>query len=227
MRRYLFGNNMNMRDLGGYCTKDNKETKFNRFIRSDLPLNMMQKEKRYLIKNKITTIIDLRNRNELLKNPNCLDERPFNYYNVELNGGCFPNLEKDIPRGYMDIVDDKKSIKEIFNIILSSEGNTLFNCSAGKDRTGILSMLLLLIAKVPEVDIIADYQVSYTYIKEYVTKMHEIHQEWPSFVGKSKPEYMEQTLEMFKNKYNSIDNYLKELGFNREEIKKLQSKLLD
>ena len=74
---------------------------------------------------------------------------------------------------------------------------------------------------------INDYEVSYTYIKEYVVRMHELHQEWPSFVGKSKPEYMEQTLKLFKEKYNSIENYLKLLGFKKSEIKKLQSKLLD
>lgn len=227
MRRYLFGENKNMRDLGGYCTIDNKETKFNRFIRSDLPLNMSDEEKNYLIKNNITTIIDLRNSDELLRKPNCLNAKSFNFYNIELNGGDFPNLEEDIPKGYLDIVDDIKKIKEIFNIILSSKGNVLFNCTAGKDRTGIISMLLLLIAKVPEVDIIADYEVSYTYIKELVIIMHELHQDWPAFVGNSKPEYMEQTLKLFKEKYSSIDNYLKILGFKKSDIKKLQNKLLD
>ena len=88
-------------------------------------------------------------------------------------------------------------------------------------------MLLLLIAKVPEVDIIADYEVSYTYIKELVIIMHELHQDWPAFVGNSKPEYMEQTLKLFKEKYSSIDNYLKILGFKKSDIKKIQNKLLD
>ena len=227
MRRYLFGDNKNMRDLGGYCTLDKRETKFNRFIRSDLPLNMTLDEKKYLIKNNITTIIDLRNSDELLKKPNCLNESPFIYYNIELNGDTFPNLEDDIPNGYLDIIGDIKKINAIFKIILSCNGNILFNCTAGKDRTGIISMLLLLIANVPEEDIIADYEVSYTYIKEYVVRMHELHQEWPSFVGKSKPEYMEQTLKLFKEKYNSIENYLKLLGLKNIEIKKLKSKLLD
>ena len=58
MRRYLFGDNKNMRDLGGYCTLDKRETKFNRFIRSDLPLNMTLDEKKYLINKTRNLIIE-------------------------------------------------------------------------------------------------------------------------------------------------------------------------
>lgn len=37
MRRIVFKNVKNLRDLGGHQTKDNKETKFNSIYRSDLP----------------------------------------------------------------------------------------------------------------------------------------------------------------------------------------------
>lgn len=42
-------------------------------------------------------------------------------------------------------------------------GAVVFHCTAGKDRTGVLAVILLLRLGVGEEDIIADYQVSFTY----------------------------------------------------------------
>jgi protein-tyrosine phosphatase len=52
-------------------------------------------------------------------------------------------------------------------------GAVVFHCTAGKDRTGILAAVLLLVLKVWEEDIIADYQVSYTYNEEEVNRIME------------------------------------------------------
>ena len=41
-----------------------------------------------------------------------------------------------------------------------SDGTVLFNCTAGKDRTGVTAMLLLLLAGVPCEIVVADYSVS-------------------------------------------------------------------
>ena len=60
MRRIVFKNINNLRDLGGYLTKDNKITKFNSIFRSDLPKLMTDEEIKYLIDLGLTTVIDLR-----------------------------------------------------------------------------------------------------------------------------------------------------------------------
>ena len=86
-------------------------------------------------------------------------------------------------------------------------------------------MLLLLIAKVPEKDIIANYQVSYTYLMDNIKKMHEENPNLPKFLGSSKAEYMEKTLKLFKNKYKTIENYMKSIGLTNKDVKIISNKI--
>lgn len=226
MRRIICENVQNLRDLGGYLTKENKVTKFGKVYRGDLPNNMKSSEINYLIQNGLTTVIDLRKEEELKRNPNCLNIDKIDYYNINLLGDKCPNKEQDIPKGYIEILGNKETMYQVFNIIKEAKGSVLFNCTAGKDRTGVVAMLLLLLAQVPDDDIIADYQISYTYIRKKIRKMHIDNPDLPAFLGNSKLEYMEETLKLFYSKYNNINSYFKYLGFNDEQIEKIKSKLV-
>lgn len=226
MRRIVCKNTKNLRDLGGYLTKENKVTKFNSIYRSDLPYEMSEEEINYLLNNKLTTVIDLRKPEEVERKHNCLNIPEINYYNISLLGDKCPNEENDISKGYMDILGNINTMSKVFNIIKDAKGSILFNCSAGKDRTGVVAMLLLLLAGVYEDDIISDYQISYTYIRENIRKMHKDNPDLPAFLGGSKLEYMEETLQMFYDKYENINNYFKYLGFKEKDIKKIKSKLV-
>ncbi|MBE6139800.1 MAG: tyrosine-protein phosphatase [Firmicutes bacterium] len=226
MRRIVCKNVKNLRDLGGFFTKENKVTKFNSIYRSDLPKDMSEEEIKYLVDNNLSTVIDLRKKEEVNRKGNCLNIPEFNYYNINLLGDKCPNEESDIPKGYMDILENIDTMYDVFNVIRKAKGSVLFNCSAGKDRTGVVSMLLLLLAQVYEDDIIADYQVSYTYIREDIRKMHKDNPDLPAFLGGSKLEYMEETLKLFFNKYKDINTYFKYLGFSDKEIKQIKSKLI-
>ena len=42
-----------------------------------------------------------------------------------------------------------------------------------------------------------------------IKKIHEDNPNLPKFLGSSKAEYMEKTLELFKDKYKTIENYMK------------------
>ena len=227
MRRIVCKNVKNLRDLGGYLTKENKVTKFNSLYRSDLPKQMNKDEIKYLLDNGLTTVIDLRKTEELSRKANCLNIDEIDYYNINLLGDKCPNEESDISKGYMDILGNIETMHKVFDIIRRAKGSILFNCSAGKDRTGVIAMLLLLLAEVYEDDIIADYQVSYTYIREDIRKMHKDNPDLPAFLGGSKLEYMEETLQLFFNKYKDINNYFKYLGFKENEIKRIKSKIIE
>lgn len=227
MRRIVCKEVKNLRDLGGFLTKENKVTKFNSIYRSDLPRNMSEEEIKYFLDNKLDTVIDLRKQEEVERNINCLNISGINYYNINLLGDKCPNVESDIPKGYMDILGNIDTMYNVFKIIKDSKGSILFNCSAGKDRTGVVSMLLLLLAQVYDDDIIADYQVSYTYIRETIRKMHKDNPDLPAFLGNSKLEYMEETLKLFYDKYKNINSYFKYLGFNDTEISQIKSKLVE
>ena len=134
--------------------------------------------------------------------------------------------ELDIPYIYMSIVDNKKDIKDILNIILNSQTGILFNCTMGKDRTGVIAMILLLIANVSREDIIKDYSISDKNIKELIIEYHRKKPNAPEFIGLSKSEYMSKTLDLFFDKYKSIDNYIYYLGFSNNDINKIRERFI-
>lgn len=226
MKRLFVNELNNMRDLGGYTTLDGKVTKYNRFIRSEFP-SLKKQSIDKLYDEEITTIIDLRNDKEVARRESPFNTDFFDYHNIDIIGGNTPLKEEDISKGYINILEDSDNMKKIFKIIAKSKGGVLYNCTAGKDRTGIVSMLLLLIARVSDDDIIADYEVSYTFLRDKIRKMHIDNPELPAFLGGSKLEYMEDTLQMFYDKYNSIENYMKKIGISEKEIELIRNKLLD
>ena len=226
MRRIVFKNVKNLRDLGGYQTKDNKATKFNSIYRSDLPQNMEENEIKYLLDNNLKVVIDLRKEEEISRVKNSLNIPEINYYSVNLLGDKCPNEENEIPEGYINIINNKETMYKVFEIIKNEKGGILFNCTAGKDRTGVVAMLLLLLAGCYDDDIIVDYQVSYTYIRETIRKIHIDNPDLPAFLGGSKLEYMEETLKLFYDKYKTINNYFKYLGFDDKEIEQIKAKLV-
>ena len=62
----------------------------------------------------------------------------------------------------MEIVCSKniKNIKNILETIANSENGVLFHCSAGKDRTGIITAIIFMLCEVQENEIIKDYMLS-------------------------------------------------------------------
>ena len=224
--RIKLKNIKNMRDLGNYPTKSGGYTKNGTFYRSDLPKNMDDEEIEKILKLNISTVIDLRTEEEVNRKPNSLNIKNIDYYNVSLLGDRCPEFEKDIPIGYMNILSNNETMRKTFKIILNAKGSVLFNCTAGKDRTGVVAMLLLKLADVYDEDLLVDYQISYTYLKEDIRKMHKDNPDLPAFLGESKMEYMEETLEMFNNKYVNIIDYFTNLGFSLDEILKIKSKLV-
>ena len=189
MRRIVNDRVKNMRDLGGYPTLNGRETRFGSFIRSNLPTGMSNEEIYRLLKMGLSTVIDLRTEMEAMRKPNILNIRGINYFNISISAG-FPQREEDIPNCYMDIVLNRDKMRLVFEVMINSQGMVLFNCTAGKDRTGVIAMLLLKLAGVYDDDILADYEVSYTYLRDEIRLMHVNNPDLPAFFGGSKMENM-------------------------------------
>lgn len=225
MRRIVNDNVKNMRDLGGYPTKNGKETKFGSFIRSNLPRNMSNEEINRLMNMGLSTVIDLRTEIEAKRRPNALNIRGVDYFNISISGG-FPEKEEDIPSSYMDMVLNRDKMKLVFEAVINSQGMVLFNCTAGKDRTGVVAMLLLKLAGVYDDDILADYEVSYTYIRDEIRLMHINNPDLPAFFGGSKMENMEKFLNLFNSRFERIEDYFDYLGISRDRTSVLRDKLV-
>lgn len=164
----LFKSTFNSRFLNG----DN--IPYHRYIRSDVPNNISKDEIDWLYKNNFTTIIDLRSdwEHEHESVPLEIDNR-FIYLHkpVTIDGlvdidninGIVPKTVADVSKSYILMAD--KNMKNIINTILNAKTNVLYFCSAGKDRTGVVSAILMLIYKESRNSIIDDYMKSLDNIK--------------------------------------------------------------
>ncbi len=147
---------MNVRDLGGYPTLDGRYTKKGVYYRSDSLHNLKKEDIEKLKSLGVTLQVDLRSLQEVNKNPSkLLKIQGIDYYNTSLldhiQSSNFEELPTDMTTLYMELLDkNHEKIAAIFRTLLSSKGIGIFNCTAGKDRTGVIAMLLLDLALVDE-----------------------------------------------------------------------------
>lgn len=218
----------NVRDLGGYAGEKNKIGKFKVFLRGNTLAQLSKKDSEFLKNYGVTDIIDLRSEDAISLKPDSINKEDFNYHIIPLLNMKFNEnlvLEKEnfnMGEGYKYILENKAAIKLIFETLAESKGISLFHCTAGKDRTGLVSMLILGVCGVSRKDIIANYEVSYTYVPLVVDE-NVVN---PSLVY-SLPEYIETAIDYIEKEFVTYYDYLKYCDISDDVIEKIKSKYLD
>ena len=117
--------------------------------------------------------------------------------------------------------------KKVFNIFLNHPYDcTLFNCSAGKDRTGVIACMLLDLAGCHEYDIVKDYSESYENNMAMIKQLEEmIPSEDEKFLG-SDPRVMMKFIAYLRENYGSTKGYLLNIGFSDEEIEEIKENFI-
>lgn len=125
----------------------------------------------------MTTAVDLRSERECLARPCALEGRPeFHYLHLPVTGGdAVPRRPEEVPDSYLAMVDDRMA--EILRAIEGTEDNVIYFCNAGKDRTGVVSALLLSRMGVSRAEIVADYMKSADNLREELTAYAAQHPE--------------------------------------------------
>ena len=164
----LFCSTMNTRAL---------PTGDNRYIRSDYPAELSAEERRWLMENRITTVVDLRDEKEYREKPCVLEgEDGFVYHHLPVTGGgAIPASSEAVAASYLAMVDAQ--MEKIISTIMEAETNVLYFCTAGKDRTGVVSALILHRLGFGEREIIDDYMESKTNLTAFLTAYAEDHPE--------------------------------------------------
>jgi len=229
MRRFLLSNTLNTRDLGGYPISCGKVTTYNVFLRSDVPIQISGDDIELLLSNNITTIVDLRSDDEVQSKPCALkNDIKFEYYHCKAHGdGCLPESVETVPNSYFEMVDEQKSILNIMRVLAEAKGGVLYHCTAGKDRTGVISALLLLLVGVRKIDILADYQISQAYLASMLQQYCKSNKNVDVNIITPKSEYMGKFLVMFQQKYNSVEEYFSLIGLSDGEVLRLKTKLIN
>lgn len=225
MKRYLEKSIENMRDIGGYICGNNLKIRYSCLIRSNLPNNISTNDIRFLKNLNIKDVIDLRSLEEVKNKPSVFENnKDFNVFHIEIIGGReIPESSEKVPISYINMLEQKDKIKEIFEILKTKE-KILYFCNAGKDRTGVITTLILQTLGANKKDIINDYILTKKYmensLKKYTTDKELLNIITPKEI------YMEKYLEYFEEKYQTIDNYLKLIGIKLDDIELIRKKFL-
>ncbi|HMN15425.1 MAG TPA: tyrosine-protein phosphatase, partial [Bellilinea sp.] len=150
----------NARELGGFPLPGGGSTLAKRFIRADSTGKLDPEGLQELQDYGVTLVIDLRSDLELGEEP-----APFaaggavQYRQVPFFSDVSDYIAKleaaaDYGDGYCIMVDNcKSSVADILRTVVEHDGTVLYHCAAGKDRTGLISMMLLSLAGVSDEDI--------------------------------------------------------------------------
>lgn len=246
IRRIPLSTASNMRDLGGYPVDivridqyerfmpsgqfppDGQFTQYGRLFRSDCPSSFTMEDLAWIQKLGIRTAIDLRSDEECDQVPSAYKFVPgVSYHRCPFTiGADYPVTEADIPNTYLAMFADGLNMARILTHIAAAEGAVVFHCLAGKDRTGIVAATLLTLSGVPLDDVLADYQVSHTYLREFLRQRRALYPDMPIWAGRSESWYLEQSLGELLRKNNGIGGYLDGIGISIGQRQALQARLL-
>ena len=131
-----------------------------KYIRSDVPIEITENEKNWLLSNHVTTIVDLRTEEERArKHCPLIDDSRFSYYVFTTAGGDkIPHSVDDVSKSYISMVDTQ--FDTMIEFLLNTKSNVLYFCNAGKDRTGVVSAVLLYKLGMPLEYVVNDYMKS-------------------------------------------------------------------
>lgn len=172
---------INLRDIGGYATKDGRFTRWGQLYRSGDFSSMGGDDVRYLERLGLRLICDLRTTEEKEKLLSRLPGNP------QLTYRHTPIYERQQGSGHWlkVLMSNRHALNEVWQndiyiqrfvergaesfgrvLTLLADGRhrpALVHCTAGKDRTGIAIALLLAVLGVDEATIVADYTLSNRY----------------------------------------------------------------
>lgn len=148
-----------------------------RYIRSDYPGKLTAAEVQWLFQNDITTIVDLREEKEYRLKPCILELEPgFTYYHLPVTGGGdTPRSPDAVAEVYLGMLDEQ--MDKIIGTIMDAKTNVLFFCGAGKDRTGVVSAIILKKMGYSNRKIIADYMETKDNLTGFLTAYAQAHPE--------------------------------------------------
>ena len=255
-RKLPFTGAHNFRDLGGYKTEDGRTVKWGKIYRSDNLHFLTDEDLKYMKRLNIKSVVDFRSVEERESEPDRLNPDmkqlllPIKFQPKELDNDSIKNLMKDLTFGDLDssnllrdfniaIVEEfADEYKNFFRHIIENNAEPfVFHCTAGKDRAGFASAMILTILGVPREKVIEDYLLTNTYVEDHVdNKMLEI--ELKTFfradtdnlrkINLVEERYIQAAFDTIDSKWGGMDRYISEaLNLSEEDILKLQDFYLE
>jgi protein tyrosine/serine phosphatase len=236
----------NFRDLGGYSGRNGKAMAWGRLFRSGELRHATQADLVRLSRDiGLNSILDLRNEKDLsLFGTGSINTSHFHYINVPLitdPDNTLITLEQaaelsELAELYLRMLRVPfygTRIVQCLRVLGDSHNLPLvFHCSAGKDRTGVLTAVLLSALGVNDKDIIADYATTASYMQRHLNRINQDPREaeflasLPAYIHEAAPSSMELLLASIRREYGSTREYLTLHGADGALFEQLEYALL-
>ncbi|MEI7572032.1 MAG: tyrosine-protein phosphatase [Phenylobacterium sp.] len=156
----------NFRDIGGYSTADGRTVRWGQIYRSGATPTLTDEDMEKIRNLKLAEMVDLRSSDERVLAPTRIEGVPYSavgYSMTALSLGGKPGIPamEAVYRGFPDLLAPQ--LRVLFASLLRHDGPVVYNCSAGQDRTGFATALILRALGVPMETVLADYHLSTTY----------------------------------------------------------------
>jgi protein-tyrosine phosphatase len=220
-RHIAFERLHNFRDLGGYRGAEGREVRWGRLYRSDslgrLPAEGADWDR--FVGLGVHTVIDLRYPWEVERNGRVPDGPGVAYHNLSIEHRPYdqadlgPEIEpvRYLADRFGEVTDDGVvELRRTLEIIASASGPLVFHCQSGKDRTGLVAMLVLALLGVDEDSIAADFALTGLATERLVAAWHAEHPgrtlRWPAY-GTAPAELMRLVVADLSARYGSVLAY--------------------
>lgn len=243
-RFILIEGGRNFRDVGGYETTDGRHVRWGRLFRSGSLGGLTDTGRAQVDRLNAAAIIDLRStseraldRGDWLKLRRGYWTRTYDLAFGDLSKALSnpANARPDLVRammadGYRKTIEEQSaSYRELFLRLSSAKSAVIVNCTAGKDRTGVASALVLRAVGVPYETVRKDFLLSNS--APGMDGLHQSMNAQAASIGmKMEPDmmallagvdgtYLDAAFDQIDRQYGSLDGYLTQrLGLTRAQL---------
>ncbi|MEI5008257.1 tyrosine-protein phosphatase [Streptomyces sp. PmtA] len=229
----------NFRDLGGYPTGDGRSVRWGRLYRSDSLAKLAGDDWERFLGLGIGTVVDLRYPWEIEARGRVPEDASFAYHNLSIEHRPYdqPSLGTEVEVGpflaerYLEVADDGVAeLRQALGVIAAADGPVVFHCASGKDRTGLLAALVLLLLGVSEADAVEDFALTELATGRLLADWRAAHGDreptWPGY-GRAPAEVMTLFLAALARRHGSVRDYAANaLGVDEALTEALRERLL-
>lgn len=213
----------NFRDLGGIRAEAGKRVRWGLFFRGDSMDKLTEDDLAYLDTVPVLTLVDFRTEEEEKKAADKVPASVTENLHLRIAPGSllstdfkeaktkeeYEAIMRDMYRGMIRDEAVLQQYKKFFRLVQNSEKlPILYHCSAGKDRTGLATALLLSALGVDRTFIMEDYLASNALLKKKYEKLLVKHPEMePVFVVRE--EYLQDAFDEIEKSHESLEYFLR------------------
>lgn len=237
VRRLSWPGFVNARDLGGYETADGRHTGWRSVVRSDTLNRMGADARSAMVEYGIRAVVDLRLPEQAVSNPNPFalpGEHGVAFHSLPFAGPIDSRLPEfgSLEHQYREMVRAFSTVASaIMTALADASGTVLVHCEYGKDRTGLVSALLLDLVGVRRELIAEDYSLSALCLQpltdQYLSGGPGERSEREADLARFLPraEVILDTLHELDTQHGGTEGYLVASGVSRAVLQRLRDRL--